>query len=341
MNKIIQGDCLAVMKSMPTNSVDSIVSDPPAGISFMGKDWDNKGDLNRFQEFIYETFKEALRVLKPGGHALIWAIPRTSHHTAMGLERAGFEIRDCVYHIFGSGFPKSHNIGKSLDKLQGNEREDLGKNKNHRTLKETNCMVGEPHSGDGSLTKGSSPYEGWGTALKPAVECWWLCRKPLEEKTVASNVLKYGTGGINIEKCRVAHQSEADRLSATPQGKVIRNNFKPGETPEGTETNRPDTSQGRFPSNLILDGSDEVVSKFPNSKSGNGKATTYDKSGGQWGKGKQIRNADFGDSGSASRFFYCAKSSKSERNKGLEELFVLKEKIPEDDLNEIKHLLSI
>ena len=314
MNKIIQGDCLAVMKTMPTNSVDSIVSDPPAGISFMGKDWDNKGDLNRFQEFIYETFKEALRVLKPGGHALIWAIPRTSHHTAMGLERAGFEIRDCVYHIFGSGFPKSHNIGKSVDKLQGNEREDLGKNKNHRTLKETNCMVGEPHSGDGSLTKGSSPYEGWGTALKPAVECWWLCRKPLEEKTVASNVLKYGTGGINIDGCRVEADIENDpnyRPNASKH-KGHGSSFSIQGDGNRDKSDLPDSgfhnSLGRFPSNLILDGSEEVVGLFPDSKGGaypavRGKSDIGAFGGGGTYKDKPNQARIMGDSGSASRFF--------------------------------------
>jgi len=133
---IYNSDCLEVMKGFEDNSIDSIVTDPPAGISFMGKEWDifdksmfgikgqeGKDDLKGFQEFIYIVFLEAYRVLKPGGHCLVWAIPRTSHHTAMGLERAGFEIRDKVYHLFGSGFPKNLNIGKAYDKVMGNERQ--------------------------------------------------------------------------------------------------------------------------------------------------------------------------------------------------------------------------
>src|SRR3990167_10351487 len=135
INQVVNGDCLEVLKSLPENAVDSIVTDPPAGISFMGKEWDNKGDLMGFQDFICQAFTEAIRVLKPGGYALVWAIPRTSHHTAMGLERAGFEIRDIVSHIFGSGFPKSLNIGKQIDKIQNRKREIIGENPNKKGRK--------------------------------------------------------------------------------------------------------------------------------------------------------------------------------------------------------------
>jgi len=178
--KLILGDCLEKLKELESESVDAVVSDPPAGISFMGKDWDkDKGGRDNWIAWMQEIMTECNRVLKPGGHAVIWALPRTSHWTARAIEDAGFEIRDVINHIFASGFPKSANIGKMYDKLQGNEREVVGDNPNHRTLKETNCMVGEPHSGDGKLTKGNSKWEGFGTNLKPAYEHWILARKKL------------------------------------------------------------------------------------------------------------------------------------------------------------------
>jgi len=176
LNKIHNVDCLEFMKSMPDNCVDSIVTDPPYGLSFMGKKWD-------YDVPSVEIWKEALRVLKPGGYLLSFAGTRTQHRMAVNIEDAGFEIRDMIAWVYGSGFPKSHNIGKSVDKLQGNEREVIGDNPNHRKLQETNTMVGEPHSGDGTLTKGNSPYEGWGTALKPSVESITVAQKRLDSSS--------------------------------------------------------------------------------------------------------------------------------------------------------------
>ena len=162
--RLIKGDCLEKLKELDDNSVDSIVSDPPYGISFMSKKWDY--DVPKV-----EVWEECLRVLKPGGHALIACGTRTQHRMAVNLEDAGFEIRDIVAWIYGSGFPKSHNIGKSIDKLQGNEREKISeqvrKGRSGGILgKETEIK----HIHD----KGTSPYEGWGTALKPAMELWTL-----------------------------------------------------------------------------------------------------------------------------------------------------------------------
>jgi len=188
-------DCLNVLPDFDDNSIDSMVTDPPAGISFMGKKWDT-GHL--FTETMICIFEECFRVLKPGAHTLVWGIPRTSHKTTIALEEVGFEIRDIITHLFGSGFPKSKNLG-----------------------------------------------DGWGTALKPAAEFWILVRKPLSEKTITKNVLVHGTGGINVDESRVEHSSDNDRKNATPQGKVIRNNFAPGGNIVGTETNRPDISKGR------------------------------------------------------------------------------------------------
>jgi site-specific DNA-methyltransferase (adenine-specific) len=296
--KVFNEDCLNVLREMPSNSVDSIVSDPPYGISFMAKKWD-------YDVPSVEVWKEALRVLKPGGHALIACGTRTQHRMVCNIEDAGFEIRDVVSWIYGSGFPKSHNIGKAVDKLQGNEREDLGMQSTHinrpktdkwdksaQDMKHSKFKVEGAKTGGGlqHITKGNSPYEGWGTALKPACEFFTLCRKPLSEKTVAANVLKWGTGGINIDGCRV-----------------------------GSHT-------GRFPANLIHDGSQEVLDLFPETKSRSNK--TESKSSGNrrdsedYGLssiscGVSSNHDPAGAIGSAARFFYTAKASKKDRNEGL------------------------
>lgn len=332
INKIIQGDCLELMKGIPENSVDAVITDPPAGIGFMGKEWDtfvytgeyahgNK-ELVAFQEFIYMAFKEVVRVLKPGGHAFVWAIPRTSHHTAMGIERAGFEIRDCVYHVFGSGFPKSLNIGKAVDKLQGNEREVVGdklwNNSAHH------FVPGEKHTERVTLkdTKGTSEWEGWGTALKPAVECWWLCRKPLSEKSVAENCLKWGTGGINIDESRVDYNGEVPNVGGRANH-TRGDGYGFKELGDKIEAN----TQGRFPANLIHDNSEEVRGCFPETGSSKYQVGgTPRKTDGFVCTSPDRSSAvmNYGDSGNASRFFksiiYQAKASKAERNMGCDKM---------------------
>lgn len=230
-------------------------------------------ESNRIQQSLIKSFfrvifREVYRVLKPGGHVLAFAGTRTYQYLATGIEDVGFDVRDCIFWTFGSGFPKSHNL------------------------------------------KGE--WSGWGSALKPAVEPICMARKPIEG-TLEENVLKWGVGGINIDECRVGTE---ERFNAPAHAGKDTFNCSPGSGTDYKGT----AVQGRWPANLIHDGSEEVVELFPDSKSGNGKSSTYEKAGGQWGKGKQIRNADFGDSGSASRFFYCAKASKKERNLGCEEL---------------------
>ena len=298
MSRLIQGDCLEVMKAMPTNSVDSIVSDPPYGISFMSKLWDY--DVPKV-----EVWQEAMRVLKPGGHALIACGTRTQHRMAVNIEDAGFEIRDIVAYVYGSGFPKSLNIGKAVDKLQENEKESVGRNPNSReNCDKTNTLYESGTVGKtDTITKGNSPYEGWGTALKPAMELWTLCRKPLEEKTVASNTLKYGTGGINIDGCRVEGKPRKTGTKPTsdePTGS--------GSSLQGSSKNRQaeydEKNEGRFPANLIHDGSEEVVSKFPDDKSRFFKQCPY-----ELGEGNSIK--------------YTAKASKSERNKGTNNYIII------------------
>ena len=191
------------MKTLEDNSVDSIVSDPPYGISFMAKKWD-------YDVPSVEVWKEAMRVLKPGGHALIACGTRTQHRMVVNIEDAGFEIRDVVSWIYGSGFPKSLNISKAIDKAAGAEREDVGKRFNAVGQQGERTTGGDKLRSDHpdyvkptGTTEAAQQWDGWGTALKPSSEFFTLCRKPLSEKTIAANVLKWGTGGINIDACRV------------------------------------------------------------------------------------------------------------------------------------------
>jgi len=236
---IIQGDCLEKLKDLEDNSVDSIVTDPPYELGFMGKSWDNSGIA-----YNVDMWKECLRVLKPGGHLLAFGGTRTYHRMAVAIEDAGFEVRDMIEWVYSTGFPKSHNIGKSVDKLQGNEREWVGKNpawrKGNGEGATTSTGWAKPQRPD--ITKGNSEWEGWGTALKPAHEPICMARKPLAEKTVAENCLKYGTGGINIDDSRV-------------EGQVpVRSDFgKESNSIFGINSRHPDGfREGRFPANLIL-----------------------------------------------------------------------------------------
>jgi site-specific DNA-methyltransferase (adenine-specific) len=323
---LILGDCLEVMKGISSDSVSSIVTDPPAGISFMGKDWDkDKGGRDNWIAWMREVMEECLRVLKPGAHGFVWALPRTSHWTATALENAGFEVRDVVTHIFGSGFPKNHNVSKAIDKMHGAEREIVGKAVNsypdtgrkdmHRSgggkifdakegLKEN--LITKPS------TKDAKQWEGWGSALKPSNEHWILVRKPLEKKlTVAKNVLKHGTGAINIDASRI---ETSDKLSFG--SREIGDGIKYGKckpTTEGVQN-----PQGRFPANTIVDESAqaELDEQSGDSKSVGGQSgvkksgTTYSKN---WGEKQNKKGCGFGDSGGASRFFYCPKAPKKDK----------------------------
>lgn len=288
--KLMLGNCLDKLKELDDNSVDSVVTDPPYGLSFMGKKWD-------YDVPAVNIWKECFRVLKPGGHLLAFAGTRTQHRMAVNIEDAGFEIRDMIAWVYGSGFPKSHNISKAIDKMAGAEREVVGDSPwANRTPNGCVGIRGNQFPKEKKITAPATPeakqWDGWGTALKPALEPITVARKPVAEKSIAENVLKYGTGAINIDESRV-------------------------------ET-------GRFPANLIHDGSDEVVDLFPESNSArvgnpnnpkrgtNHTATSY-------GLGDGKTTHDFRDQGSAARFFYCAKASKSDRNEGLD---TFKSKIP-------------
>jgi len=298
--ELILGDCLEALKKMQDNSIDAVVTDPPYGLAFMGKKWD-------YDVPSVEIWAECLRVLKPGGYLLAFAGTRTQHRMAVRIEDAGFEIRDMIAWVYGSGFPKSHNIGKAVDKLLGNERETVGKD---RSGSERNCMAGDFTGGEYDLTKGTSEWEGWGTALKPALEPITVARKPLSEKTVAENVLKWGTGGINIDGSRVGSETITTQGGDKFKGKGIYGKYN---TFQETE------HQGRFPANFIHDGSEEVVGLFPETTQAgsavrNNKRNPYGNER-TWSVSETPaqQTAGYTDSGSAARFFYCAKASKSER----------------------------
>lgn len=311
------GDNLELLKQMPDNSVDSVVTDPPYGISFMGNKWD-------YDVPSVELWKEVIRVLKPGGHALVACGTRTQHRMAVNLEDAGFEIRDIVAWIYGQGFPKSLDIGKAIsayEKTGGSSPKNLRKNRLGEDYKPTgqkDYRKGRAFSSEiendnkeTELTENAKQWEGWGTALKPAMELWTLARKPLGEKTVAENVLKYGTGGINIDGCRVGDE-ERFLPPATPSIGTFNSSFDSDYNGKFV--------RGRFPANVIHDGSEEVVSLFPYTKSGKmlpkHTRSTDGSPNGIYGK-FDINHPlaeTYGDEGFASRFFYCAKVSKKERS---------------------------
>ena len=425
MNKIIKGDCIEEMKKLEENSVDAIITDPPYGLEFMGKEWDSfkskgqgdgwqvagKPSLEKFdgkndwhskprpafrghtlehwhnmEKHFKEFGIEALRVLKPGAFLLSFGGTRTYHRLVCGIEDAGFEIRDTIMWLYGSGFPKSLNIGKQIDKsnargfeqviklkkilkdlkekskkdykeidrdcefqatnyfrtdnqytalfpdinrwnklkvclgigdeldelFKSAEREVIGKTITNLTVMQ---RIGQDNiSGEVDITlpatQEAKQWEGWGTALKPAVEPIVVARKPLSEKNIALNVLKHGTGGLNIDECRIEGEStmRTQNSSSTFSAHDFEGQVKTGST------------QGRFPANIILD---EEAGKLLDEQSGETSKGHFPKDN---TKGTSIFNTQnlkqdekwFNDKGGASRFFYCAKASKSERNLGCE-----------------------
>ena len=318
--RLINSDCIEAMKAMPENSVDSIVTDPPYELGFMGKSWDSSGIA-----FNVDVWREALRVLKPGGHLIAFSGSRTYHRMAVAIEDAGFEIRDQIMWVYGSGFPKSHNIAKTLDK---SENKEVWENNEYGggNSKCDNCgkwmISGSPCQCPKPVvefkTAAAKQWQGWGTALKPAHEPIVLARKPLIG-TVAANVLTHGTGGLNIDASRVGI-AEGDEPSAGKRTATFGNQdtVSGGDGSGGWVA-----SSGRWPANFIHDGSDEVLALFPDTKAtGSGRVSGFRKGGASENSVglAGIKNAadGFSDSGSAARFFYCAKTSKRDRNEGLD-----------------------
>ena len=327
--KILVGDCLEQMAKMPDNSVDSIVTDPPYGLEFMGKEWD-KGVPP------VDYWQEALRVLKPGGHLLSFGGSRTYHRMACAIEDAGFEIRDQIMWVYGSGFPKSLDVSKAMDKAAGVEREVVG----HRQIGRNLSRNG--HKGDMAIdelhqepiapditapaTPEAKQWEGWGTALKPAHEPIVVARKPLDG-TVANNVLAHGTGALNIDGCRVANNGEQfGKLPNWGGGKQLNKaglSFAEQDHDHNDGANAEAVAKlkalGRFPANFIHDGSDEVLELFPNAKGGTWNTTKGARHFNNDGNPTEYKTSKQDiSSGSAARFFYCAKANKKERNAGLE-----------------------
>jgi DNA modification methylase len=366
--RLYQGDCLERLKELPDNSIDSIVTDPPYGLSkqpdmievltnwlngedykhnskgFMGKEWDS---------FVPgpAVWRECLRVLKPGGHIVAFYGTRTYDLGVLAMRIAGFEIRDQLAWAYGSGFPKSLDISKAIDATVATGKSSskaLSQTEKNRPIigevtrvVSKNRLASEGYSDSGvkrnrerfidtesksipvtsSLSDSAKQWEGWGTALKPAFEPIVLARKPIEG-TVAQNVMKHGVGGINIDGCRVhtrdnlnggAYSVGGNRstLAGDDRNAKGAGMFAAGKT-ANDDYNQPN---GRFPANFMHDGSDEVVSLFPYSKSTGGDG--YKNS--MFAGGKKTGGHGLGDEGSAARFFYCPKASSKDRDDGLDE----------------------
>lgn len=333
--KVLQGDCREVLKQYDAETFDAVVTDPPYGLSkqpdmrevlahwlagddykstgggFMGKEWDS---------FVPgpATWAEVFRVLKPGAHALVFAGSRTHDLMATALRLAGFEIRDTIMWLYGSGFPKSHDVAKAIDKAAGVEREVIGPTKGAGSSNTNSLGIfNDTYDITAAATPAAKQWDGWGTALKPAFEPVIVARKPTP-LTVAANVQKYGTGAINIDGCRVPTGGESVTINRWTDG------AKPfgGGAGHGYEGSENDA--GRWPANIIHDGSDEVTQGMP--ETGGGKASNRGEcSGNIYGGGNGpsgsagIRGHDDAG-GNAARYFYTAKASKLDREEGLEHL---------------------
>ena len=318
------GDCLETLRGMADNSVDSIVTDPPYGLSFMGKRWD-------YDVPSVEIWAECLRVLKPGGHLLSFAGTRTQHRMAVRIEDAGFEIRDMIAWVYGSGFPKSLDVSKAIDKAAGAEREVVGVRED---FAKRAGLAERPNTANAGgyanpqnagqitapATDAARQWQGWGSALKPALEPITVARKPLVG-TVAANVLAHGTGALNIDGCRVGWPDGVAPEIGTPGwgGPAKKLTAVPGQEGETVERSAP-SQLGRWPANLIHDGSDEVVAQFPAQAGASApvKGTEASRAsvGRVTGERERVAGAFHGDTGSAARFFYCAKTSKKDRGDG-------------------------
>jgi site-specific DNA-methyltransferase (adenine-specific) len=332
--ELYNGNCLTELQKIADNSIDSVVTDPPYELGFMGKAWDASGIA-----FNVNVWKECLRVLKPGGHILAFGGTRTYHRMTVAIEDAGFEIRDCIAWMYGSGFPKSHNIGKAVDKLQGNANESKvyhneGDNRSVKNSGNGNSPICKKcHTASWIVDKkyckaedgicinperydANNDWEGWGTALKPAFEPVVMGRKPIEG-TVANNVLTHGVGGLNIDASRIAHNEPIKIMKAQEGGNKVYG--QSGRYEDTTELK----AEGRFPANIILD---EEAGKVLDEQSGKlnkqGKCKTDNKSGWQneYVGGTDVNTVErklYLDEGGASRFFYCPKASKKDRDEGL------------------------
>lgn len=327
INKIYLGDNLELFKQLDDNSIHSCVSDFPYNLSFMGKKWDT---IPNYQDWCYKRAVELLRVLKPGGHCLIFGGTRTHHRLVCAFEDAGFEIKDEIMWIHSQGFPKSYNISKGFDKKAGAKREVIGIKQyaspagnddnfgiGNRTTNPNKRLLTAPST---NLAK---QWDGWGTALKPAHEPIMLAQKP-REGTYCDNIEKWGVGGLNIDDSRIELKNEKNpsiaRYNSTPQ----KGNYGWKHVNRGgnfDEQAQKSMEKGRFPANVILD---ETAGQILDEQSGNrpsGKSNAKAKVG-EISKGvTPLRRGNLisrNDSGGASRFFYCPKASKKDRTENGE-----------------------
>ena len=313
------GDCLEWLPMLPADSIDAVVSDPPYGLGFMGKKWDALPPGRDFAEAIF-------RVVKPGAHVALFGGTRTYHRLAVALEDAGFELRDCLCWLYGTGFPKSLNVSKAIDKAAGAKREVIGTKRGVRGADGTGHESAMPGKATGvkqvscdvpitaPATEAARQWEGWGTALKPAWEPILLARKPLTG-TVAANVLEYGTGALNIDATRVETTDKLVKPHIRRENNLVLG--------KGLGAGSQEEPQGRWPANVALD---EEAAALLDAQTGSvpgqqGKART---DGGEsrrvaYGSrpSKTTNPEPRGDKGGPSRFFYCAKASKAERERGL------------------------
>ena len=320
---IFLGDCREILRGLADNSVDSVVTDPPYELGFMGKKWDSTGIA-----YDVTVWEECLRVLKPGGHILAFGGSRTFHRMAVAIEDAGFEIRDSIAWMYGSGFPKSLDVSKAIDKAAGYQGEVIG-----TETVDVGIQGGSMHAGRSQkleereireLSSEAKQWEGWGTTLKPAFEPIVVGRKPFAKgSTVAANVLEHGVGGLNIDASRIGTETRVNSASKS----LGNDRTMSGGT---ANPNYPDvTVQGRWPANVILD---EYSAGLLDEQSGvltsgarkpNVNKSQASENVASFSKGMEGKIYPYtanADSGGASRFFYCAKASKRDRNEGLDEL---------------------
>lgn len=336
------GDCLAWLRTLPDESVDAVVTDPPAGIAFMGKAWDgHRGGRAEWVAWLASVMRECLRVLKPGGHALVWSLPRTEHWTACAVEDAGFEIRDGVYHLCSQGWPKSLDVSKAIDKSAGATREVVAPNPNARPNRRgvESHSLSQAQTVGGPLTAPATDdakrWAGYGSALKPAVEKWILARKPLDG-TIAENVLAHGVGALNVDGCRVEAGARpllsrtSEESDSTAYGYGRGGSLRAGET-----------TLGRWPSNVVLSHAEtcgeecdaacpvaDLDRQSGTLKSGDNSATRRDGSRGSYGVARRsdsVSSLRGPDEGGASRFFpifhpfgYFAKAKTASQRGGRE-----------------------
>lgn len=309
------GDCIEYLMQMEDNCVDSVITDPPYGLKFMGKKWD-------YDVPTVDVWEECLRVIKPGGHLLSFFGTRTYHRGVVRIEDAGFEIRDQLAWMYGSGFPKGQDISKAIDKKMGAKRVLISgtPKPTEYSGKFDQRSSSEREIYSGPVTCVAQAYDGWNTTLKPAWEPIVVARKPPRGLTVVENVIEYGTGGLNIGECRVEYKG--DMLPPkVERGPKIKNTWSSYADKTG-EVGWTGVPEGRWPANVIHDGSDEVVGLFPDSKGQQGKSggrqRTFENCHGA-PSGEDIEYIPRNDKGSAARFFYCAKASKKDRDSGTRE----------------------